>query len=93
MSYEEYATVWDAIEDTPEAAENMKLRSVMMMILKDRIVHAGLTQAQAAKCFGVTRSRVSDLMHGRIDLFAVETLVNMAAVAGVHVETRILDAA
>jgi predicted XRE-type DNA-binding protein len=24
-----FASVWDAIEDTPEAAENMKLRSLL----------------------------------------------------------------
>ncbi len=93
MSNKKFASVWDAIEDTPEAAENMKLRSALMMALKDHIVRAGLTQAQAAKRFGVTQPRVSDLMHGKIDLFAIDTLVNMATAAGLHVEMRILEAA
>lgn len=88
-----YASVWDAISDTPEEAENMKLRSALMMALKDHIVRAGLTQAQAAKRFGVTQPRVSDLMRGKIDLFAIDTLVNMATAAGLHVEMRILEAA
>ncbi len=88
-----YASVWDAISDTPEEAENMKLRSALMMALKDYIVRAGLTQAQAAKRFGVTQPRVSDLMRGKIDLFAIDTLVNMATAAGLHVEMRILEAA
>ena len=30
-----FASVWDAIEDTPEEAENMKLRSVLMTALKN----------------------------------------------------------
>lgn len=93
MSNKKFASVWDAIEDTPEAAENMKLRSALMMALKDYIVRAWLTQAQAAKRFGVTQPRVSDLMHGKIDLFAIDTLVNMATAAGLHVEMRILEAA
>jgi hypothetical protein len=29
MSTKRFASVWDAIEDTPEAAENMKLRSAL----------------------------------------------------------------
>ena len=93
MSNKKFASVWDAIEDTPEAAENMKLRSALMMALKDHIVRAGLTQAQAAKRFGVTQPRVSDLMREKIDLFAIDTLVNMATAAGLHVEMRILEAA
>lgn len=90
---QKFASAWDAIEDTPEAAENMKLRSALMMALKDHIVRAGLTQAQAAKRFGVTQPRVSDLVRGKIDLFAIDTLVNMAIAAGLHVEMRILEAA
>ncbi len=93
MSNKKFASVWDAIEDTPEAAENMKLRSALMMALKDYIVRAGLTQAQAARRFGVTQPRVSDLVRGKIDLFAIDTLVNMAIAAGLHVEMRILEAA
>ncbi len=94
MSNKKLASVWDAIEDTPEAAENMKLRrSALMMALKDYIVRADLTQAQAARRFGVTQPRVSDLVRGKIELFAIDTLVNMATAAGLHVEMRILEAA
>jgi predicted XRE-type DNA-binding protein len=66
--------VWDAIEDTPAQAENMKLRSSLMMALKDQIAHEKLSQSQAAKLFGVTQPRVSDLMRGKIDLFSLDTL-------------------
>jgi predicted XRE-type DNA-binding protein len=93
MNNERYASVWDALEDTPEAAENMKLRSALMMALKKHIEAAGLSQAQAAKLFGVTQPRVSDLMRGKINLFGLDALVNMATAAGMHVELRIKDAA
>jgi hypothetical protein len=35
----------------------------------------------------------SDLMRGEIDLFGLDTLVNMAVAAGLHVEMRIAEAA
>jgi len=93
MSEQRFASVWDAIEDTPEEAENMKLRSSLMMALKNKITQAGMSQAQAAKLFGVTQPRISDLMRGKINLFGLDMLVNMATAAGLHIEIRILDAA
>ena len=93
MSNEQFASVWDAIEDTPEEAENMKLRSGLMMALKKHITRVGLSQSQAAKLFGVTQPRVSDLMRGKISLFGLDALVNMAAAAGLHVEMRVLETA
>jgi predicted XRE-type DNA-binding protein len=97
MSNETFTNVWDALADTPEEAENMKLRSGLMMALKAHLARTGLTQAQAAKLFGVTQPRVSDLMRGKINLFGLDALVNMAAAAGMHVEmrvkVRVLDAA
>ena len=93
MSKKRFANVWDAIEDTPAQAENMKLRSALMMALKDHIARTGLSQTEAAKFLGVTQPRISDLMRGKIDLFSLDTLVNMIGAAGLHVEMRISDAA
>ena len=93
MSDEKFESIWDAIEDTPAAAKNMKLRSGLMMAIKDQIERQGWTQAQAAHHLGVTQPRVSDLMRGKIDLFGLDTLVNMAVAAGFNVEMRIADAA
>jgi predicted XRE-type DNA-binding protein len=93
MSNERFASVWDAIEDTSAQAENMKLRSALMMALKDHIANEGLSQSQAAKVFGVTQPRVSDLMRGKIELFGLDTLVNMLAAAGLHVEVHVAKAA
>ncbi|MCB1965263.1 MAG: XRE family transcriptional regulator, partial [Candidatus Accumulibacter sp.] len=85
--------VWDAIEDTPEAAENMKLRSVLLTALKNHLTRTEMSQTQAAKLFGVTQPRVSDLMRGKINLFGLDALVNMATAAGLHIEMRVLEAA
>jgi predicted XRE-type DNA-binding protein len=93
MSNERFASVWDAIEDTPEEAENMNLRSALMVALKEHLARTGLSQAQAAMLFGVTQPRVSDLMRGKINLFGLDALVNMAAAAGLHQEGHILRGA
>jgi len=93
MTRQRFASVWDAIEDTPAQAENMKLRSALMMSLKDHIAGEGLSQSEAARLFGVTQPRISDLMRGKIDLFSLDTLVNMLAAAGLHVEVRVGKAA
>ena len=89
MTKNRFASVWDAIEDTPAQAENMKLRSSLIMALKDHIERRGLTQSEAARAFGVTQPRISDLMRGKIELFSLDMLVNMLAVADLHVEMRV----
>jgi len=77
-----FVSVWDAIEDRPAEAANRKLRSVLMMALKEHSARAGLRQSQAAKLFGVTQPRGCDLMRGKINLFGLDCLVNMASAAG-----------
>jgi predicted XRE-type DNA-binding protein len=93
MKRKSYESVWDAIEDSPAAAENMKVRSSLMIALKNHIDAKGLTQAEAAKLFKVTQPRVSDLSRGKINLFSLDMLVNMVAAAGLHVQVKVAEAA
>jgi len=93
MNQQRFKSVWDAIEDTPEEAENMKLRSTLMIALKNHITRSGMSQAQAAKICGVTQPRISDLMRGKINLFGLDALVNIATAAGLQIEMRVLEAA
>jgi predicted XRE-type DNA-binding protein len=93
MRKRRFASVWDAIEDTPAEAANLKTRAELMIAVAEYIRAKKLTQAAAAKVFGVSQPRVSDLMRGKIDLFSVDTLVNMLAAAGVRVELRLKKAA
>ena len=48
---------------------------------------------EAARRLGVTQPRISDLLRGKITLFGLDTLVNMAVAAGLQVEMRIGKAA
>ncbi len=93
MSTETFSSIWDAIEDTPAEAENMRLRSSLMVAIQSHIQSHKLTQISAAKLFGVTQPRMSDLKRGKIDLFSLDALVNMVGDAGLHVDMRISETA
>jgi predicted XRE-type DNA-binding protein len=82
MSKQRFASVWDAIENTPQQAASMRARSELMIALQRWVKVEGLSQAIAANVLGVTQPRVSDLMRGRINLFSLDTLIDMAATAG-----------
>jgi len=86
-----FKDVWDAIEDTPAAAENMKIRSVLMDELISHITQEGMTQLEVAQKLGVTQPRVSDLVRGKIDLFSIDALVNMLALTGLHIDVQVRD--
>lgn len=88
MSKKRFDSVWDAIE-TPADAENMKLRAKLMRAIINHIERRDLSQAAAAKLMGVTQPRISDLVRGKIDLFSMDMLINMASAAGLHVDLRI----
>jgi len=68
-----------------EEAEHLRLRSTLMIEVRKLIEERKLTQAEAAKLFGVTPPRISNLVRGRIDPFSLDTLVGMLARAGIHV--------
>jgi predicted XRE-type DNA-binding protein len=64
-----------------------------MMALEEHIRRKGWSQSEAARRLGVAQPRVSDLMRGKITLFELDTLVNMAVAAGLQVGMRIAEAA
>ena len=84
MSDEVFSSVWDAIEDTPEEAQNMKLRSALMSALDDHIRANGWTHQEAARRPRVTQLRISDLMRGKIDLFVTFKPGVLAPTGTVH---------
>jgi predicted XRE-type DNA-binding protein len=68
-----------------EESENLRIRSELMARLARLIEDRSLTQAEAAKIFGVSQPRVSDLVRGKMDLFSIDMLVVMLSKAGLQV--------
>jgi len=78
---------------SPAEAENLRIRAAMMRGLVSFIRTSKLTQAKAAKLFGVSQPRVSDLIRGKISLFSIDSLVNLLAAAGLRVDVNVKKAA
>ena len=70
--------------EVPLLQASVVARSELMVELSDLIRRQGWTQKEAAAKLGVTQPRISDLTRGKIDLFSLDTLVDMAAVAGME---------
>jgi predicted XRE-type DNA-binding protein len=77
-----YASIWDAIADTPEQAANMCVRSELMQQIVAIVKGKGWTQTEAAKHCGVTQPRMDDLLHGRVSRFSLDDLVSIATAIG-----------
>lgn len=82
---QKFDSVWDALEDTPEEAENMKIRSSLMMAISDQLDTFDGTQAEKAKRLSITQPRLNDLLQGRINKFGLDALVTIAINAGLQV--------
>jgi predicted XRE-type DNA-binding protein len=76
-----------------DEAENLKLRSELMMCIDDFYKKGGMTQAKAAKLLGLTTPRLNALLKGKIDLFSLDALVNIATRAGLSVRLVVKRAA
>jgi len=93
MSHQTFENIWDAIEDTPAEAANMKARSGIMMAIQAVVESWKATQADAASRLGLTQPRMNDLLRGRIDRFSLDALVNIASAAGLKIEWQITRSA
>jgi predicted XRE-type DNA-binding protein len=56
---ESYASVWDAIADSPEQAANLRARAESMQKIAARLKEHGWTQYEAASRCGVTQPRIN----------------------------------
>ena len=78
--------VFEDVGFTRQEAVSLELRSFLAFRLERFIKTEALTQRQAAAFFGVSQPRISNLVRGRIDLFSLDTLVDMLTRAGVRIE-------
>ena len=85
--------VFSALGFTAAEAENLRIRSAMMRALVAFIRKTELTQARAAKVFGISQPRISDLIRGKIHLFSIDNPVILLAAAGLRVDLKIKKAA
>ncbi len=73
---------------SPDEAAILHMRADLMADLRKFIKDRRLTQAKAAKLFGVSQSRVSDLIRGKWERFSLEMLITLSTRAGMHVTLK-----
>jgi predicted XRE-type DNA-binding protein len=86
-----YASIWDAICDTPEEVEEMKLRSSLFSLLREKALAPGITIADTAKQIGGTHREVQILIKSRFARLSLERLVAMALRAGIKLDIKLAD--
>ena len=79
---ENYASVWDAIADTPEQAANLRAQAELMRKISVIVKEQGWVQTEAAQRCGVTQPRMNDLLRGRASRFSLDALVNICTALG-----------
>jgi predicted XRE-type DNA-binding protein len=76
----------------PAEAENLRIRGELLAALQ-QVVHAYPTQAAAAERLAVTQPRISDIVRGKIELFSVDTIIELLGRAHIRVDVRIAPSA
>jgi len=82
---ESSGNVFEDLGFAPEEAQNLKIRSDLMIEISKLIEERGLTQTTAARLLKVTQPRISDLVRGKIDRFSVDSLLEMLGHLGASV--------
>lgn len=85
----EYQRAFETTATTPAEALTKSLRAEIMQALCARIERHGWNQSEAAKVFGVSQPRISDLQRGKMSRFGLEGLLSMAANGGLRIELRL----
>ena len=83
------ANIFEDLGFGPGEAENLKIRSGLMIAIRKIVEDREIKQTKAAELFGTTQPRISDIMRGKIDEFTIDSLVNMLSHASVHIELHL----
>ena len=89
LRQERFENVWDALEDTPKAATNMRARSDLMIRVQQEVAAWDMTSSAAAGRLGITQPRLNDLLRGKVGKFSLGTLVDLATRAGLQVHFEV----
>jgi len=85
----EFNNIWDALEDDPIKAANLKLRSTLLMNIVAKLSDVANSQKEAATILQTTQPRVSALKQGKINEFRIDMLVDFALRLGLDVSIEV----
>ena len=71
------ANVFEDLGFSVQDSQNLLLRSQTMIALVQWFEASGMTQAQAAKSFGIPQTKFNQLLKGKIETFSLDALVKL----------------
>lgn len=74
-------------------AENLRLRSALMMRIEQAQRASGMTQSESAKLLDLTPVRMKALLKGKLGQFSLDDLVMIAVRAGLDVRLSVRKSA
>jgi len=86
---EQFASVWDALEDNPIRAQNLRLRSELLIRITEELDSLNLSQTKIAGILEITQPRVCALKQGKIERFRLDSLVDIAHRLGLSISLNI----
>ncbi|WP_090255602.1 helix-turn-helix domain-containing protein [Ectothiorhodospira marina] len=81
--------VFEDLGFSPEDAAAMQVRETLLIALEKELRKRGKTQRELAAELGVSRSRISEVLHHKTDRFSADKLVGLLHRAGKRVELRV----
>lgn len=69
----------------------MTIRSKLIMAIEQQVRGWAVARSTAARRLGITQSRLTDLLRGRISKFDIESLVGLATKADLKVRMRVIS--
>lgn len=70
-------------------AKDLLIRSDLLEKVEDLIEKSGISQREVGKKLGITQSKVSALVNGRVSEFSMDSLLNYLAILGCVVEIHV----
>jgi len=75
--------VFSAVGFSAEEVEHLKVRADLLIQIQTALKARALKPAEAAKLLGVSQPSLNDLASGRIDIFSIDSLIDLLARLGV----------
>ncbi len=78
-----YESVWEALCDDPDEADDFKRRSDYLLLIEARLHSQPGKASTRAEHFGLSVEQVQDLVNGKIDEFSLSEIIAIARKIGV----------
>ena len=85
ISTPKFESVWDALINNPDEANDLKKRSDYLILIWARLNGQSGSQADKAKQYGLPVEQIHNLVTGKIHRFSLSQLVAIARKIGVTV--------